>query len=233
MARVIPVKVLNQNGSGWSSTIARGIVYIADLKAGELAGHPMVINMSLGGGGPIDPMEKAAIDFAITKGVIVVAAAGNSGNAGVESPGSYQPVISVAATGWKQEFPAGNGQWWNNLDVPENDASQYFIADFSSKVRSASQDLDVAAPGQDVVGPYQVNSQISYYYLSGTSMSSPHVAGVVALMAQREPSLNASKAEEVLTRCAVAIPTVAATAQGSGIVLANRALAGLTSATCD
>jgi hypothetical protein len=226
MAKVIPVKVLNQNGSGWSSTIARGIVYIADLKAGALAGHPMVINMSLGGGGPIDPMEKAAIDYAISKGVIVVAAAGNSGNAGVESPGNYQPVISVAATGWKQEFPAGNGGWWNNLDVPENDPTQYFIAGFSSKARPG-QDLDVAAPGQDVVGPWQVNSHISYYYVSGTSMATPHVAGIVALMAQCKPSLTASQAEAVLTSSAVPIPGVAASAQGSGLALADRALAAL------
>ena len=49
MATVIPVKVLNQNGSGWSSVVARGIIYVADLKAGPLADHPVVINMSLGG----------------------------------------------------------------------------------------------------------------------------------------------------------------------------------------
>lgn len=226
MAKVIPVKVLNQNGSGWSSTVARGIVYIADLKAGALAGSPMVINMSLGGGGPIDPLEKGAIDYAISKGVIVVAAAGNSGSAGVESPGNYQPVISVAATGWKQEFPAGNGGWWHNTDVPENDPSQFFIAGFSSRARPG-QDLDVAAPGQSVVGPYQVNSQISYYYLSGTSMATPHVAGIVALMAQRQPSLTASQAETVLTSTAVAIPGVPASAQGSGIATADAALAAL------
>src|SRR6266511_3186694 len=65
-ATVIPVKVLNQNGFGWSSVIARGIMYVADLKAGPLAGHPVVINMSLGGS-RLDPVERAAIDFAITR----------------------------------------------------------------------------------------------------------------------------------------------------------------------
>ena len=50
MATVIPVKVLNQNGSGWSSMIARGIMYIAELKlSGALGNSPVVINMSLGG----------------------------------------------------------------------------------------------------------------------------------------------------------------------------------------
>ena len=72
MATIIPVKALNQNGSGWSSVIARGIIYVANLKAGPLAGCPVVINMSLGGP-ELDAMEKAAIDYAIGKGVIIVA----------------------------------------------------------------------------------------------------------------------------------------------------------------
>ncbi len=103
MATVIPVKVLNQNGSGWSSVIARGIVYVADLKAGPLADHPVVINMSLGGP-ELDAMEKAAIDYAVSKGVIIVASAGNEGEAGMGYPGAYAPVISVAASGWVGEW---------------------------------------------------------------------------------------------------------------------------------
>jgi len=67
MATVIPVKVLNQNGSGWSSVIARGITYVADLKDGPLAAYPVVINMSLGGT-VLDAVEKAA-DAAGTKPV--------------------------------------------------------------------------------------------------------------------------------------------------------------------
>ncbi len=89
-ATVIPVKVLNQNGFGWSSVVARGIVYIADLKAdGALGDAPVVINMSLGG--PVlDAMEKAAIDYAIGQGVVIVAAAGNAGPAGMSFPAAYR-----------------------------------------------------------------------------------------------------------------------------------------------
>jgi subtilisin family serine protease len=61
LATVIPVKVLNQAGFGWSSVIAAGIVYVTDLARGPLAGTPVVINMSLGGTS-LDAIEKAAID---------------------------------------------------------------------------------------------------------------------------------------------------------------------------
>ncbi len=199
-ATVIPVKVLNQNGSGWSSVIARGIVYVGDLKAGELAGSPVVINMSLGGS-RLDPLEKAAIDYAIDKGVIIVASAGNSGAAGMGYPGAYAPVISVAASGWTGEWTKP-GWWYSNVADPTDPAS-FYIAEFSSRQR-AGQDLDVAAPGTWIVGPYQVNSgQTSWYYLGGTSMASPHVAGVVALMAQAHPKLTAADAESILEKTAI------------------------------
>jgi subtilisin family serine protease len=62
----------------------------------------------------------------------------------------------------------------------------------------------VAAPGTWVVGPYQVNSgQLSYYFLGGTSMASPHVAGIVALMAEKNPDLTATQAETILETSAI------------------------------
>jgi len=206
LATVIPVKVLNQNGSGWSSVVARGITYIADLKATVLADYPVVINMSLGGS-VLDAIEQAAIDYAIEQGVIIVASAGNNGEAGMGYPGAYEPVISVGAAGWLGEwYPPVGGAWWYYLDV--NDPTyipNFYITDFSSR-ELAGQDLDVAAPGSWVVGPYQVNSgQLSYYFLGGTSMASPHVAGIVALMAEKKASLTAAEAEGILEVTAVAM----------------------------
>ncbi len=197
MATVIPVKVLNQNGSGWSSVIARGIVYVADLKAGPLANSPVVINMSLGGP-TLEVMEAAAIDYAISKGVIIVASAGNEGLEGMGYPGAYEPVISVAASGWTGEWVGGR-TWWYTGDVADpTNPNDYYITDFSSR-ELAGQDLDVAAPGSWVVGPYQTNSgQLSYYFLGGTSMASPHVAGIAALMMQKDPSLTQVEIEEKL-----------------------------------
>ena len=196
MAMVIPVKVLNQGGWGWSSVIARGITYVADLKAGPLAGYPVVINMSLGGP-ELDAMEKAAIDYAISKGVIIVASAGNEAEYGMGYPGAYAPVISAAASGWLGEWTASG--WWYAVNDPEpTNPAYYYITDFSSR-ELAGQDLDVAAPGSWVVGPYQFQSgKLSYYYLGGTSMSTPHVAGTVALMAQKYPDLTATQAETIL-----------------------------------
>ena len=243
MATVIPVKVLNQNGSGWSSVIARGIVYVADLKRdGALGSRPVVINMSLGGS-VLDAVEKAAIDYAIEQGVLIVASAGNNGESGMGYPGAYEPVISVAASGWIGEWPAGNRSWWWNTNVPDpTNTADFYITDFSSRALPG-QDLDVAAPGSWIVGPYQVNSgQTSYYFLGGTSMAAPHVAGIVALMAQKNPSLVQSQAESILEGSAIYMapgcrnvnePAGAsvemcwgADATGAGLATANAALAG-------
>lgn len=243
-ATVIPVKVLGQSGFGWSSVIAHGIVYIANLKAGQLANYPVVINMSLGGSS-LDAVEKAAVDYAVSKGVIIVASAGNEGTAGMSYPGGYQPVISVAASGWTGEWLAGSdglvGNWWWKDDVADpTNTAQFYIADFSSRQKSG-QDLDVAAPGSWTLGPYQINSgQLSYYFLGGTSMASPHVAGIVALMAQKNHSLNAAQAESILTKSAIPLAPGCrnvtdpdgitqqfcwgADATGSGLTTADKAL---------
>lgn len=204
MATVIPVKVLNQNGSGWSSIIAKGIVYIADLKAGPLADHPVVINMSLGGS-RLDAVEQAAIDYAIGQGVIVVASAGNNGTRGMGYPGAYEPVISVAASGWTGEWIESD--FWRSSDVADPTvADDMYIVDFSSR-ELAGQDLDVAAPGSWVVGPYQIDAgHLSWFFLGGTSMASPHVAGIVALMAQKHGALTAGQAESILEDAAIPLP---------------------------
>jgi subtilisin family serine protease len=240
-AVVIPVKVLNQNGSGWSSVIARGIVYVAKLKAGPLADSPVVINMSLGGS-VLDVVEKEAIDYAIEQGVIIVASAGNRGEAGMGYPGAYAPVISCAASGWVGEW-VGGGSWWNAGNVPEGpNADDFYITDFSSR-ELAGQQLDVAAPGSWIVGPYQVNGQLSYYYLGGTSMASPHVAGIAALMLEKDGSLTQAEVEAILKSTAVPLPADTRTitnpngtteeiewgddASGSGLVNTNAALAAI------
>jgi len=236
-ATVIPVKILNQAGWGWSSVIAQGIVYVTDLKlSGALGDAPVVINMSLGGS-VLDAVEEAAIDYAIENGVLIVAAAGNEGERGMGYPGAYEPVISVAASGWTGEWTAAS--WWRTLDVPDpTNPDDYYIADFSSREKPG-QDLDVAAPGTWVVGPYQTQSgKTSYYYLGGTSMSTPHVSGIVALMLQKNGALTQPSVESILQTTAIPLPAGCrlvdgvnycwgADATGSGLTTANAALAAV------
>ncbi len=227
-ATVIPVKVLDQTGSGWSSVIAAGIRYVAELKAGPLADDPVVINMSLGG--PyVDAVEQAAIDYAITKGVIVVAAAGNYGARGMAFPGSYEPVISVASAGWIHEWTdcgPGERAWWLACDISDpTPADEFYVPGYSSRAKPG-QELDVTAPGELVVGPYQLQSgHIEYWFLGGTSMAAPHVAGVVALMAEKHPGLTAAEAEGILEGTALALVGYDAKDQGAGLIQADLALA--------
>jgi subtilisin family serine protease len=251
LATVIPVKVLKNNGSGWSTVIAHGILYIADLKKGELDDAPVVINMSLGGS-ILSPLEKAAIDYAIDRGVIVVASAGNEGEAGMGYPGAYAPVISVGSVGWTGEWVSVGGiAWWRTDVADPTVVGDVYVSDFSSRA-IGDQDLDVLAPGSWIVGPYLGNGAShppfwshsqngQYYYLGGTSMASPHVAGLVALMLEKNPALTAAQVETILETTALRIPAGSAhvndgsgqtveiswgsNATGSGLVQADAALA--------
>lgn len=232
---------------GTSEMIAAGIDYVTDL---AIAGYrPMVINMSLGGG-VLDPVEQAAIDRAIANGVIIVASAGNSGDAGMGYPGAYAPVISVAAAGWNNSwvdptatlFPyrmfwlQNGGEFvppllTNGGEVPEptpigsgflNGAA--YIADFSSR-ELGGQELDVAAPGVWIRGPFAGfpgynhlpwwsqgigdllgGNAGNFFYISGTSMAAPHTAAVAALMLEKNPALTQAQVEAKLKATALPIP---------------------------
>lgn len=146
-------KVLNDSGSGYYSWVANGIIWAADNGA-------KVINLSLGGPVKSYTLERA-INYAWTKGAVVVAAAGNSANPSKTYPAAYTNVIAVAAT--------------NNQDKK---------ASFSSY---GVKWVDVAAPGENIFStfpnhPYKINKLPGYDFASGTSMATPMTSAVAALI---------------------------------------------------
>jgi subtilisin family serine protease len=210
-ATVIPVKVLGESDFFWYSQLTRALIYLTDLKIdGDLGNSPLVMNLSLGGFED-DVLLGAAIDYAIAHGVVVVAAAANAAAAGMGFPARYAPVISAGATGSVGEFPPEDPtriEWLLN-DVAEGDPSQHFIVP-SSSWELPGQDLDVLAPGfgPPVAGPLGGGGvgMVDYTFVGGTSFASPHVAGIAALMLQKNPGLTAPQIEEILENTALPLP---------------------------
>ena len=114
------------------------------------------------------------------------------------------------------------------FDLPEAfDPADYYLADFSSRPQPG-QDLDVTGPGNFVVGPFETNGQTNWFFLNGTSMSSPHVVGFVALMKQKNPGITAVQAEAILESTAhfMGAGTNVVTASGTYTWPANATGAG-------
>ncbi|MEA5506624.1 S8 family peptidase [Halotia wernerae UHCC 0503] len=151
-ANLMPLKVLSAYGGGTVADIAEAIKFAADNGAD-------VINMSLGGGGESQLM-KQAIEYAHKKGVAIIAAAGNENVNGASYPARYPYVIGVSAVG------------------PDGEKAPY--SNFGAGV-------DISAPGGSEAGSIlqetiDENGQGVFLGLQGTSMASPHVAGVAALI---------------------------------------------------
>ncbi len=167
-ASLYAVKVLGADGSGTYAGIAQGIEWAVE-------NGMDVINMSLGGSQGSTALEQA-VDNAYNSGVVVVAAAGNSGSRGKRNtigyPAKYSSVIAVGA-----------------VDSSNNRAS------FSS----VGSELEVMAPGVNILSSVPGNGYDSY---NGTSMASPHVAGAAALILAKHPSLTNVQVRERLRNTA-------------------------------
>ncbi len=201
---------------GTDEMVAAGIYYVADL-AGTLDG-PVIISMSLGGASPSRMIEQA-INYAIKKDVIVVAAAGNAGYDGMDYPGAYPQVISCAMAGWTEGWIGYPARWWlydvsEKLNSPDYWGNNWHLyLDYGSSrpnkdLGQKSWYLDVTAPGCAIVGPYKPYFSISigYYYLWGTSMATPHVSGIAALILQPYPGLCQEDMQHILKIAAAGLP---------------------------
>ncbi|MCB2293574.1 S8 family peptidase [Clostridium algoriphilum] len=166
---ILPVKVLDSNGSGTQENVAKGIKYAVDNGA-------KVINLSLGirksDGSPVAPTDVPQIEtqlkYAYDKGVTVVAAAGNESKGNLSYPANSNYVVNVGAT--------------NNKDQ---------LASFSNW----GSGLDIVAPGVSIPSLLS-NGQVAY--LSGTSMSAPHVSAVAGLLYSINSKITPVKAKDIL-----------------------------------
>ena len=153
-ATIMPVDVFN-HAIGTYEDLIRAMVYATDNGA-------RVINMSLGASS-YSKGEEAAVDYAWSHGVVVVAAAGNSGANNYHYPAAHPHAIAVAAT------TATDTRW---------------------SLSSWGDFVDVAAPGANVWSTYWSSGGTQYTSMSGTSMATPHVSGLAALVLSLNPGLS-------------------------------------------
>ncbi|WP_075793736.1 S8 family peptidase [Massilia putida] len=206
-AKIVPVRVLGKCG-GYTSDIADGIIWAS---GGTVTGVPniaaraQVINMSLGGSGACDTTTQSAINSARSRGTVVVVAAGNeSQDASNSNPANCAGVIAVAATN-RSGGRASYSNYGTIVDVaaPGGDTGAGILSTLNAGTTS---------PGAD-----------SYASYMGTSMATPHVAGVVALMLAKNPNLTPDDVESRLKSSARPFPA-SCSGCGAGIVDASAAI---------
>lgn len=204
-AKVVPVRVLGKCG-GMTSDIADAIIWAS---GGAVSGVPAnanpaeVINMSLGGGGTCSSTYQNAINGAVGRGTTVVVAAGNS-NVDVSGsvPANCNNVIAVAAT--------------------DRNGARASFSNYGTGI-------DVSGPGVGILSTLNSGTTSpgteSYASYNGTSMASPHVAGVVALLQSRAITPKTpAEIESLLKSTARALPGACSGGCGAGIVNAKAAL---------
>ncbi|MBM3133867.1 MAG: hypothetical protein FJZ89_00955, partial [Chloroflexi bacterium] len=178
--RLMPVKVLDSEGSGWYSDIAAGITWAADHGA-------RIINLSLTGGSASSTLQNA-VNYAYSKGCLIVAAAGNDYQRGnpVKYPAAFPHVVAVAATTHEDKHASYSETGsYVDLAAPGGDAT--------------SNDPD---PNHWIMSTYW-RAHASYAQIVGTSQAAPHVAGLAALIWSVNPNLSHDEVEYVMKSTAV------------------------------
>ena len=213
-AKVVPVRVLGRCG-GTTADIADGIIWAS---GGSVSGVPSnanpadVINMSLGGQGACSSATQQAINIARGNGTTVVVASGNSNdNSTNYNPGNCSGVVNVAATN-RNGSRAYYSNYGSNVDVAAPGGAMSYANDPNGVL--STYNSGTSTPGSDTYG-----------YSQGTSMATPHVAGVAALIKEANPSASPDDVENILKQTARSFPGSCGGC-GVGIVDANGAVTG-------
>ena len=176
--KIMPLKVLGGNGSGSVAGIADAIRYAADEGA-------QVINMSLGSRFGSKVLERA-VSYAHSKGVTVICAAGNDGRGKVGFPAAYKDAVAVAATQF-DERTTFYSNWGAALDIAAPGGNTRVDQNKDGMPDGVLQNtITVRDP-----------TKSDYYGFMGTSMASPHAAGVAALIVAEGVS-NPDAVEKIL-----------------------------------
>jgi serine protease AprX len=227
-ANLVDVRVLDAQGRGRMSSVIMGMQWTLDHQAQY---GIRVLNLSLGAPAPanprLDPLAAAA-EFAWMHGLVVVTASGNtSGN--VDSPGTDPYVITVGATD-DQGTPAVGDDvegWFSGWGTPAGSTPKPDVVAPGRKIvaiRAPGSSLDQLMPDHVVTA----SDGATYFRLTGTSMSTAVVSGVVALVLQRQPNLTPDQVKSVLTGTTRAFGqtsgvTAARATIGAGLIDANAA----------
>lgn len=202
--QIMPLKVLAANGTGSVAAIADAIRYAADNGA-------KVINMSLGGRFPSKILERA-VTYAHKKGVTVVCAAGNAGRGKVGYPAAYDDAVAVAATQY-DETTTFYSNWGKALDISAPGGN--------TRVDQNNDGMpDGVLQNTIAIGNPEVDD---YYAYMGTSMASPHAAGVAALIVG-EGVTNPDRVEKILEDTAHKPESYNKGHYGAGIIDASAAV---------
>jgi len=173
-ASIMPIKVLNSAGSGSYADIADGIRFAADNGAD-------IINMSLGGSSGSQTLQDA-VAYAYGKGVIIVAAAGNDGTSNILYPAAYNSyVIAVGATRYDEAL-APYSSHGAGLDIVAPGGDLNVDQNGDSYGDGVVQQTFVPSCGGRWWRQTCTYGNFGYYLYQGTSMATPHVAGVAALV---------------------------------------------------